>query len=387
MNAIIGLLLLMFFLPSSAETHELVIKNVKEKITHRFEHLAEEMETQGLQAWLHVLDDERLHIYPAIQSTGIGWKRHIHEELFSVESARNGLLEFERYAAVFQRAYDEYGIPPEILIAVAREERNFGKMIERHMALSVFYKKIVDPKTSPKKIPWFALNFLEALHFCKDLGIKDCFSVFSSHEGASGPTQILHANRKLYGVSFDWGPVDLRKPEDAYLTTAKMLYHLGFARNPVRALTCYLGCPKENISYTRNTFPYNYVGAVLTYAAGLRMYWEGKPLNTTLLVQSIRELNRSVQVVSTPKKKRKTPRRTAARAFFIDPAKKNRTINHTELNRKIVLADFSAGHNHLFRHDEYRTSFRISRQKHSLAFQSFNHLWFEVCNNHHFLID
>ncbi len=319
MKRILALICVVFFV-SLAEAHELKTKNVREKIAHRFEHLAEEMEAQGLQAWLHILGDERLHIYPAIQSTGIGWKRHIHEELFSVESSRNGLLEFERYGAVFQRAYDEYGIPPEILIAVAREEKNFGKMIERHMALSTFYKKITDPKTPTKKVPWFILNFLETLLFCKDLKIKDCFGVFSSHEGASGPTQILHANRRIYGVSFDWGPVDLRKTEDAYLTTAKMLYHLGFAKNPVRALTCYLGCSKGNIFNIWKTFPHNYVGATLIYAAGLRMYWEGKAPSSTLLVQDIRKLGHLVQIANTPKKKRKAPRRTAARAFFISAA-------------------------------------------------------------------
>ena len=373
-------------LTASLATPNLPAPDAAPHIIYRVKQLATQLNAKGLADYTRVLNDPRIQIYPELKREGVGWKKHIEEHLLGEESLRDGLVSLIENEDVLREAKNRCGVPPEVIVAINREETNFGKMKERYMALSVFYKKLIDLKASKWQVRWAMLNFVATIKLCKHAGLEDCFSIKSSHEGAIGPNQILPANLETDGVSYaNNGFADPRKVEDAYLTTCTFLKRVGWDKDPVRAVTCYLGCTRKNLEHVRKSI-YNYVGAVFLYAAALNRNSRGEPIILASLKTEIPKL-KWVAKPKAPPKKRKTPRRTAARAFFIDPAKKNRTINHTELNRKIVLADFSAGHNHLFRHDEYRTSFRISRQKHSPTFQSFNHLWFEVCNNHHFLID
>lgn len=333
MLPIIALAFLLYSIPAHAL--DLPAPDSAPYIKERVHLLELALAEQGLSDYKSVLHDARLLIYPTYQPETKeecrGWKGHIKNCLFADGSIVSGLASLKEHQAVLDFAKDTCGVPPEIIVAIRREETNFGKMEELHMALSAYYRNLTTRNISSWQLKWTMMNFIATVKLCKETSTGDCFSIMSSYKGAIGPNQILPANLATDGLSyFEDGIPDPRRIEDAYLTTCMFLKRVGWHKNPVRAIACYLGCTKKYLTEVRRS-PYSYVGAVLLYAAGMKKLLAGEELVLASLIKDLRKLVRVQNASLTPKNKPHRRPRRKARAVFLSPITLSYIPNSHEL--------------------------------------------------------
>ncbi|KMY85760.1 Membrane-bound lytic murein transglycosylase B precursor [Candidatus Paraburkholderia calva] len=140
--------------------------------------------------------------------------------------------------ATLQRASEQFGVPPEIIVGIIGVETIYGRYMGNFRALDALTTLTFDYPNTPNRaarMATFRKNLEDLLVWTRDLQI-DPASVLGSYTGAIGIPQFLPSSIVQYAVDFDGnGRIDLRNSQaDAIGSVANYLKQNGWeAGRPV----------------------------------------------------------------------------------------------------------------------------------------------------------
>ena len=139
---------------------------------------------------------------------------------------KGGQAMLQRNASLLSRIEKQYGVPPQILVAIWGLETDFGK---GDMGKLPVIRTLTTLAHDCRRTELFQGELLAALKIVQrgDLPLRDLIGAFA---GEIGQTQFLPSSYIKYGVDFDGdGRVDLRHDvADVLASTANLLHTNGF---------------------------------------------------------------------------------------------------------------------------------------------------------------
>src|SRR6202165_1930751 len=137
-----------------------------------------------------------------------------------------GRAMMQRHAALLSRIEQQFGVPPQIVVAIWGLETDFGK---GDMGRLPVFRVLATLAHDCRRTELFQGELLAALKIVQrgDLPLRDLIGAFA---GEIGQTQFLPSSYIKYGVDFDGnGRVDLRHSvPDVLASTANLLHTNGF---------------------------------------------------------------------------------------------------------------------------------------------------------------
>lgn len=135
---------------------------------------------------------------------------------------------WNKYESDLKRAYQEYGVPPEIIVGIIGVETGWGRVmgkttiIDALSTLAFYY---------PRRAQYFSEELEDFLLMCRDEGV-DPFDLKGSFAGAMGYGQFMPSAFRNYAVDFDRdGHTDLWNPVDAIGSVANYFKAHGWKRD------------------------------------------------------------------------------------------------------------------------------------------------------------
>lgn len=139
---------------------------------------------------------------------------------------KTGLAMLQRHAALLSRIERQFGVPPQILVAIWGLETDFGS---GDMGKLPVFRVLATMAHDCRRTELFQGELLAALKIVQrgDLGLRDMIGAYA---GEIGQTQFLPSSYIKYGVDYDGnGHVDLRHSvPDVLASTANLLKTAGF---------------------------------------------------------------------------------------------------------------------------------------------------------------
>ncbi len=139
---------------------------------------------------------------------------------------KTGRAMLQRHAALLSRIERQFGVPPQILVAIWGLETDFGK---GDMGKLPVFRVLATMAHDCRRTELFQGELLAALKIVQrgDLGLRDMIGAYA---GEIGQTQFLPSSYIKYGVDYDGnGHVDLRHSvPDVLASTANLLKTSGW---------------------------------------------------------------------------------------------------------------------------------------------------------------
>ncbi|HEY4372715.1 MAG TPA: lytic murein transglycosylase B [Burkholderiales bacterium] len=137
-----------------------------------------------------------------------------------------GVALWRRHAAALARAEKEYGVPPEIIIAIMGVETVYGRNTGGFRVIDALTTLAFD---YPRRGDFFRDELENYLLFARDENI-DIFALKGSYAGAIGIPQFMPSSWRKWAVDFDGdGKIDLRNSfDDAIGSVANYLKSFGW---------------------------------------------------------------------------------------------------------------------------------------------------------------
>jgi membrane-bound lytic murein transglycosylase B len=143
------------------------------------------------------------------------------------ERARPGRDFWKKHADTVLRASADYGVPPEIIVAIIGVETRYGRQTGGYRVLDALVTLTL---RYPERSDFFRSELIEFLLLARELG-QDPLSVKGSYAGAMGASQFIASSYRRYAVDFDGDRRrDLNDPEDAIGSVANFLKQHGWQR-------------------------------------------------------------------------------------------------------------------------------------------------------------
>lgn len=155
------------------------------------------------------------------------WIRYKNKFITS-SNLPKGVDFWNRYQSELQRAYQEYGVPPEIIVGIIGVETGWGRVMGK--------TKIIDALSTlafyyPRRAEYFSNELEDFLVMARDEGV-DPFDLSGSFAGAMGYGQFMPSAFRNYAVDFNHdGHVDLWDPVDAIGSVANYFKAHGWQRD------------------------------------------------------------------------------------------------------------------------------------------------------------
>ena len=125
---------------------------------------------------------------------------HEYKKLFLTEdSARRGRQYWQKNAQVLARARQEYGVPPEVIVAIIGVETQYGRnrggypVMDALTTLTLHY---------PPRADFFRRELEEYLLLTREIGVSP-LDVTGSYAGAMGVPQFTPSSYRRFAVDFD----------------------------------------------------------------------------------------------------------------------------------------------------------------------------------------
>ncbi|HVE10375.1 MAG TPA: lytic murein transglycosylase B, partial [Paraburkholderia sp.] len=134
--------------------------------------------------------------------------------------------------ATLQRAYEQFGVPPEVVVGIIGVETLYGRYMGNFRVLDALTTLTFDYPDTPNRADreaTFRKNLADYLVWTRDSQI-DATSVLGSYTGAIGIPQFLPSSIVQYAVDYDGdGKIDLRTSQaDAIGSVANYLKQNGW---------------------------------------------------------------------------------------------------------------------------------------------------------------
>lgn len=146
---------------------------------------------------------------PSAGPTG-AWTRY-RARFVTEDHIANGLRFWREHAATLDRAYRQYGVPPEYVVAILGVETRYGGYVGKHRVIDALATIAFD---YPRRSDYFTGELEAYLVMARDEGF-DPFEPVGSYAGAMGLGQFMPSSFHRYAVDFDgdgrrdlWNPVD-----------------------------------------------------------------------------------------------------------------------------------------------------------------------------------
>lgn len=157
-----------------------------------------------------------------------------YQRIFS-DQARidNGVDFYQKHFDVLEKAYDKYGVPPSIIVAILGVETRYGKVMGNDNVIQALSTIAFE---YPKREKFFTKELRAYLQMTQEEGI-DPMSLKGSYAGAMGMAQFMPSSYLNYAVDYDGdGKRDLwHTPADAIFSIAHYLAGNGWQRDEMIA--------------------------------------------------------------------------------------------------------------------------------------------------------
>lgn len=157
---------------------------------------------------------------------GLPW--HAYRRRFVTDSqAALGSRYWRANARALARAQRQYGVPPEIVVAIIGVETNYGRNTGNFLALEALATLAFD---YPRRAEFFRRELEEFLLLARELKV-DALQVKASYAGALGIPQFMPSSYRQYAVDFNGDRKRdlLGSAEDAIGSVAHFLKRHGWA--------------------------------------------------------------------------------------------------------------------------------------------------------------
>ena len=142
------------------------------------------------------------------------------------ENVQRGVQFWKKHAAAISRAQEQYGVDPEIIVAIIGVETRFGRNTGSYPIIDALSTLVLD---YPSRSEFFRQELTEYLLLTRELKINPC-RVKGSYAGAMGMPQFIPSSYRRYAVDFDGDDKRdvLTSPEDAIGSVAHYLEENGW---------------------------------------------------------------------------------------------------------------------------------------------------------------
>jgi len=190
-------LLICFYAPSSAFADISKRADVKKFIKHMVKkHKFNSAELDDL--FEHVVIKKK--IIKAITRPAEAKPWYQYRKIFLTDKRVNGGVKFwEQNASVLQRAYNKFGVPPEIIIAIIGVESLYGKHKGTYRLMDSLSTLAFD---YPKRSKFFRGELEQYLLMAREEKV-DALTLKGSYAGAMGKPQFIASSFRSYAIDFD----------------------------------------------------------------------------------------------------------------------------------------------------------------------------------------
>lgn len=143
--------------------------------------------------------------------------------------SKNGAAFYRKHQAVLEQAYNKYGVPPSIIVAIIGVETRYGKVMGND---SVIQALATIAFGYPKREAFFTKELRAFLQMTQEDGL-DPLALRGSYAGAMGMAQFMPSSYLRYAVDYDGdGKRDLwQTPSDAIFSIANYLSGNGWQKD------------------------------------------------------------------------------------------------------------------------------------------------------------
>ncbi len=166
-------------------------------------------QTKRLDYVLRLMDRQAPTTPPAPGPNG-AWLRY-RAKFITPDNVQNGVAFWNEHQDALNRAWQQYGVPPEIIVGIIGVETRWGRVMGK--------TRIIDALSTlafnyPRRAKYFAGELETFLLMARDEG-DDPLTLKGSYAGAMGYGQFMPSSYKSFAVDFNgdghanlWDPVD-----------------------------------------------------------------------------------------------------------------------------------------------------------------------------------
>lgn len=152
------------------------------------------------------------------------WLRY-SKKFITPENVQNGVAFWNQYDDTLQRASQQYGVPPEIIVGIIGVETRWGRIMGKTRILDALATLSFN---YPRRAEYFSSELETFLLMARDEH-DDPLDLKGSFAGAMGYGQFMPSSYKEYAVDFNGdGHVNLWDPQDAIGSVANYFKHHGW---------------------------------------------------------------------------------------------------------------------------------------------------------------
>ncbi|MDF7668072.1 lytic murein transglycosylase B [Orbaceae bacterium ESL0727] len=160
------------------------------------------------------------------------WIRY-KNKFITPSNISKGVDFWNKYEAELNRAYQEYGVPPEIIVGIIGVETGWGRVMGKTRIIDALATLSF---TYPRRADYFANELEDFLLMSRDEGV-DPFELTGSFAGAMGYGQFMPSAFRNYAVDFNQnGHTDLWDPVDAIGSIANYFKSQGWQKRKTVAV-------------------------------------------------------------------------------------------------------------------------------------------------------
>lgn len=187
------------------------------------------------------------------------WLRY-RKKFITPDNVQNGVVFWNQYEDALNRAWQVYGVPPEIIVGIIGVETRWGRVMGKTRILDALATLSFN---YPRRAEYFSGELETFLLMARAEG-NDPLSLRGSYAGAMGYGQFMPSSFKSYAVDFNGnGHINLWDPEDAIGSVANYFKSHGWTKGAMVAVPANGQAP-----YLDNGFKTKYPTSTLS-AAGL----------------------------------------------------------------------------------------------------------------------
>lgn len=160
------------------------------------------------------------------------WNRY-RSQFITPDNVQNGVNFWNQHEEALQRAYEIYGVPPEIIVGIIGVETRWGRVMGK--------TRIIDALATlsfayPRRAEYFSGELETFLLMARAEG-NDPLSLRGSYAGAMGYGQFMPSSFKSYAVDFNGnGHINLWDPVDAIGSVANYFKSHGWTKGAAVAV-------------------------------------------------------------------------------------------------------------------------------------------------------
>lgn len=180
---------------------------------------------------LRLMDYQAPTTQPPVGPNG-AWLRY-RGKFITPDNVQNGVAFWNQYDEALKRAWQVYGVPPEIIVGIIGVETRWGRVMGK--------TRIIDALSTlsfayPRRAKYFSGELETFLIMARHEGV-DPLALKGSFAGAMGYGQFMPSSFKEFAVDFNGnGQVNLWDPEDAIGSVANYFKAHGWVKGDVVAV-------------------------------------------------------------------------------------------------------------------------------------------------------